>query len=118
MKRQLRAGIALLAFLGGCVAGGMQYQQIGQTYPHRGSASDVRIFEKTEPPEQYDRIGQIVWDYSRRKFDAPTLREILPDMKQKAWEVGGDALIIRDLREPRDPEGTLHVVADVVRWKR
>ena len=118
MRRQLRAAIVGLVFLSGCVAGGMQYQQIGQTYPRRGSADDIRIFEKTEPPEQYDRVGQIVWDYSRRKFDAPTVREILPDMKQKAWEVGGDALIIRDLTEPRNPDGTLHVAADVVRWRR
>jgi hypothetical protein len=88
------------------------------TYPPRGSASDVRLIEKGEPPEPYERLGQLTWDYRRSKFEPPTLQEILPELKQKAWEVGGDALVIRDLKEPRDSEGTLHVVSDVVRWKR
>jgi hypothetical protein len=39
-------------------------------------------------------------------------------LKQKAWEAGGDALIVRKLEEPREAEGTLRLAADVVRWKR
>jgi hypothetical protein len=117
MRRRFTGWLLSLVFLTGC-ATGLQYQALGPTYPPRGSASDVRLIEKGEPPEPYERLGQLTWDYRRSKFEPPTLQEILPELKQKAWEVGGDALVIRDLKEPRDSEGTLHVVSDVVRWKR
>jgi hypothetical protein len=117
MRRRL-VGLALaLGLLAGCAAG-MQYRQIGPTYPPRGSAAAIQLIERGEPAEPYDRIGQITWEYQREKFSPPLLKEILPDLQQKAWEVGGDALVIRELREPANPTGTLRVVADVVRWKR
>jgi hypothetical protein len=106
-----------LPLLGGCAAG-MQYQQVGPTYAPRGSASEVKIFEKGEPPEPYDRVGQITWDYQRSKFTPPQLQEIEGQLRQKAYEVGGDAVVVRKLEEPRNPEGTLKLVADVVRFKR
>jgi hypothetical protein len=106
-----------LALLGGCAAG-MQYQQIGPTYLPRGTAGEVKIFEKGEPPEPYDRIGQITWDYRRSKFTPPQLEEIEGELRQKAYEVGGDAVVVRKLEEPKDPEAPLKLTADVVRFKR
>ncbi len=106
-----------LPLLGGCAAG-MQYQQVGPTYAPRGSASDVKIL-KAEPPEPYDRVGQINWDYRRSKFTPPKLEEIEGQLRQKAYEVGGDAVIVRKLEEPaRDAEAPLKLTADVVRFKR
>ena len=110
----LAIGVALLA---GCAAG-LRYEQVGPTYPPRGSTSDVQIIERGEPSRPYERLGQITWDYERNKFDPPRLAEILPDLKQKTWEAGGDALIVRKLEEPpTNPRGTLRLIADVVRWK-
>jgi hypothetical protein len=106
-----------LPLLGGCAAG-MQYQQVGPTYAPRGTVGEVKIFEKGEPPEPYDRIGQITWDYRRSKFTAPQLQEIAGELRQKAYEVGGDAVVVRKLEEPRDAEGPLKLTADVVRFKR
>ena len=117
-----RPGLLLLLVgliaLGGCAAG-LQYQQIGQTYPPRGSSDAVKIFDRAEPPEPYDRVGQITWDYRRSKFTPPRLTEIEPQLRQKAYEAGGDALVVRKLEEPQtDAEGTLKLTADVVRFKR
>ena len=118
MRRVLAPLLFGCTVLAGCAAG-LQYVQVGPTYPPRGSASEVKVFDRVEPPEPYERLGEIRWDYRRKKFTPPRLIEILPDLKQKAWEVGGDALIVRRLEEPQsDPEGTLRAVADVVRWKR
>jgi hypothetical protein len=110
----LLIGVALLA---GC-AGGLRYTATGPTYPPRGTAGDVKLFDRVEPPEPYERLGQLTWEYRRSKFTPPRLTEVLPELRRKAWEVGGDALIVRRLKEPPDPEGTLEVAADVVRWKR
>jgi hypothetical protein len=105
-----------LTVLAGCAAG-MQYRQTGPSYPPRGSADQIEVYDRTPPPRPYEQIGEITYDYQRRKFQPPTLAEILPELRQKAWEVGGDALVVRKNEEPKDPEGTLRVVADVVRWK-
>jgi hypothetical protein len=106
-----------LPLLGGCAAG-MQYQQVGPTFPPRGTAADVKIIEKGEPSEPYDRVGQITWDYRRSKFTPPKLQEIEGELRKKAYEVGGDAVVVRKLEEPRDPEAPLKLTADVVRFKR
>jgi len=103
-------------WLGGCAAG-LQYTS-EKTYPPRGTAADVKIFNRSEPPEPYERLGQVTWDYSRSKFTAPELKEIEGDLKQKAWESGGDAIVIRDLQQPTSPDGVLRVKADVVRFRR
>jgi hypothetical protein len=103
-------------WLAGCAAG-LQYTS-EKTYPPRGTAADVKIIEKGEPPEPYERIGQITWEYQRRKFTPPQLEEIADQLKQKAWEAGGDAIVVRKLEEPTNPEGTLRVAADVVRFRR
>jgi len=118
LRRVLVPVLLALTGLTAC-AGGLRYTQVGPTYPPRGTASGVQLFDRVEPPEPYERLGQIAWDYRRAKFTPPRLTEILPALKQKAWESGGDALIVRRLEEPStDPEGTLRVAADVVRWKR
>jgi hypothetical protein len=103
-------------WLAGCAAG-LQYTA-EKSYPPRGTAAEVKIFDKVEPPEPYEKIGQISWDYQRRKFEPPQLKEIADDIKQKAWESGGDAIVIRKLEEPRDAEGVLRLSADVVRFRR
>jgi hypothetical protein len=103
-------------WLAGCAAG-LQYTS-EKTYPPRGTAAEVKIFEKVEPPEPYERIGKISWDYQRRKFEPPRLKEIEGEIKQKAWEAGGDAVIVRTLDEPREAEGVLRLSADVVRFRR
>lgn len=117
MRRELVGWLVGVAVLGGCAAG-MQYVQVGPTYPPRGTAAQVQVFDRTEPPAPYERLGEIRWDYRRRKFTPPRLVEILPELKQKAWEAGGDALVVRQLEEPVDPEGPLKLTADVVRFRR
>jgi hypothetical protein len=117
MRKRLVPLLLGLAVLAGCAAG-MQYRQTGPTYPPRGSTAEIALFDRVEPPQPYERLGEINWEYHRRKFTQPRLIEILPELKEKAREVGGDALVVRKLEEPANPEGTLKLVADVVRWKR
>jgi hypothetical protein len=116
MRRHGVLAVLVALWLSGCAAG-LQYTA-EKSYPPRGTAADVKVFEKAEPPEPYERIGQITWDYSRSKFTPPRLTEVLGELKQKAWEAGGDALVIRKLEEPTNPEGVLRLAADVVRFRR
>ena len=118
MRRWLARWLLGAALLAGC-AGGMQYVQVGPNYPPRGTAAEVRVYDRVEPPTAYERLGEIRWEYRRRKFTPPKLAEVLSDLRQKAWEVGGDAVVIRRLEEPpTDPEAPLKLVADVVRFRQ
>src|SRR5262249_60939689 len=86
-RRWRRHGLLLLLVgliaLGGCAAG-LQYRQIGQTYPPRGSADAIKIFDRAEPPEPYDRVGQITWDYRRAEVTPPPPQETAPPPPPKA----------------------------------
>jgi hypothetical protein len=118
MRRVLFTALLAGLLLGGC-AGGLQYKSLGPSHPPRGTPEQIQVFDRVEPPTPYDRIGQLSGEHQRRKFTPPRLIEILPEMKKKAWEVGGDALVVRKLEEPPvDPDGTLRVEADVVRFRR
>jgi hypothetical protein len=113
--RHLLAGLGIL-LLAGCAAG-PQYV-VEKSYPPRGTADAVQILLQKEPAEAYERLGTLTWDYSRNKFTAPTLEEIQADLKQKVYEAGGDALIVRKLELPKASDGVLRLGADVVRFKR
>jgi hypothetical protein len=114
-RRLLLIGLGLV-WLAGCASGPKYVAE--RSYPPRGTAAGIQVFDRREPPEPYDRLGQLSWDYQRSKFTPPRLVEILPELKQKAWEAGGDALVIRNLEEPMNPDGVLRVQADVVRFRR
>jgi hypothetical protein len=116
MVNRVLLGAIGLILLAGCAAG-LQYVA-EKSYPPRGTADAVQIFNQKEPAEAYERLGTITWDYSRQKFTAPTLEEIQADLKQKTYEAGGDALIVRKLELPRTSDGVLRLGADVVRFKR
>ena len=119
MRRARRFVLLLVGFsLAACAAGSMQFRAEGGPYPRRATVDQIQVFE-AEPGRAYDRVGQITWDYTHSKFAAPELAEILPALKQKAWESGGDALIIRraSFTGQPAPNGPLHVVADVIRWR-
>jgi hypothetical protein len=118
MRRAILGLLCVGLLLGGC-ASGLEYKSLGPSYPPRGTAEGIQVFDRVEPPAPYDRIGTISGEHQRRKFMPPRLIEILPEMKQKAYEAGGDALVVRKLEEPpTDPDGVLKVEADVVRFKR
>lgn len=116
MRRRVLLCVVGIVVLAGCASGPKYVAE--RMYPPRGTAADVQVFDRREPPEPYERLGQLTWDYQWSKFTPPRLVEILPELKQKAWEAGGDALVIRRLEEPQNPDGVLRVGADVVRWRR
>ena len=90
----------------------------GGPYPRRGTVEQVQVIE-SEPGRAYDRVGRIEWDYTDTHFQGPRLRDALPALKQKAWDVGGDALVIREAsqRGRQAPDQPLRVRADVIRWR-
>ena len=113
---RLLLSVVAVVVLAGCGSGPRYVAE--RTYPPRGTPADVQVFDRREPPEPYERLGQLTWDYRRSKFTPPRLTEVLPELRQKAWEAGGDALVIRRLEESLDHEGVLRVSADVVRFRR
>ena len=116
MRRRVFVIMLGVMWLAGCASGPQYVAE--RTYPPRGTAEGVQLFDRREPPEPYERLGRLTWDYQRSKFTPPRLVEILPQLEQKAWEAGGDPLVIRTLEEPQNPEGVLRVGADVVRFRR
>jgi hypothetical protein len=117
--RRVILGLLCVGLLAGGCASGIEYKSLGPSYPPRGTAEGIKIFDRVEPPEPYDRIGTISGEYQRRKFTPPRLHEIQGEVKQKAYDAGGDAVIVRNLVEPPyDPDGVLKLQADVVRFKR
>ena len=86
------------------------------SYASRRTPSEVKIFY-SEPKLQYESLGIINWDYYQPGWRAPSITDILPQLRKKVSEEGGDAIIIRKQEIPPLTERNLRVIAEVIRYK-
>ncbi len=104
--------------LAGCATRGMQFVADGGPYAQRTPAERIQVFESDPGGRAYVRVGRINWDYTSGTVEA-RLVDVLPRLKDKASQVGGDALIVRQAEYVGTPSAgkPLVVHADVIRWQ-
>ena len=86
------------------------------SYASRRAPSEIKIFY-SEPKLQYESLGIIIWDYYQPGWRAPSITDMLPQLRKKASEKGGDAIIIRKQEVLPLLQRNLRVIAEVIRHK-
>lgn len=120
--RQIGIAVVLAGSLtlGACATTGVKFTPAGGTYPARGTAEQIQMFTAANAPTRpFVKVGEISGEYQHKKFTVPKIEDALPEMKQKAWEGGGDAIVVREAQiiGTPNPDKPLHIKADVIRWQ-
>jgi len=63
-------------------------------YEPRGRPETIEVLYE-DPTDQYELLGTIDWDHYQPGFRRPSITEVLPQLRLKAWRVGGDAIVVR-----------------------
>lgn len=102
--------------LTGCGTG-LQYTELSsETFERRTEPSKIDLLFE-EPDREYTRLGRINWDYYEPGTSAPDLNDVSPDLRKKASQEGGDALIIRQQQSsPGSNTRVFRVTAEVIRY--
>jgi hypothetical protein len=112
--------LAATLTLGACAPGALKFSPAGTQYPARGTAEQVQVFKLGQTPNRpFVKVGEITGEFQHKKFSVPTLEDATPELKQKAWEAGGDAVVVRraEIIGTPNPDKPLHLTADVIRWQ-
>lgn len=120
MRRRVQwlgLGIALLVAGGGCSVPIQYVRSSPSTFPPRGDPANVRLLY-AEPLEPFEVLGVVSWEYYQPGLRAYEVPDILSRLQRKAWEVGGDALIVRKHIIDSAVTRNLQIVADVIRFRR
>jgi hypothetical protein len=99
----------------------MQFVADDREYPTGSDPEQIEVIHPSEAPlgRPFVRVGVITWEYTHLRFTPPRLDDALPALRQKASEVGGDALVVRQaqMMGRPDPGKILHLRVDVIRWR-
>ena len=120
--RQIGIAVVFAAglILGACAPTALKFTPAGGTYPTRNTAEQVQVFNVANAPTRpFVKVGEISGGYQHKKFTVPKIEDALPELKQKAWEGGGDAIVVREAQiiGTPNPDKPLHIKADVIRWQ-
>ena len=107
-KCQLRKifSVLLILFLGGC-ATVTKVDRVGTTLPALASKCQVDVIEKTALPLKYEMIGKIETHIQGNIFFGGVVRtndEGYKELRAKACELGGNAVVIDDSMESSSAE--------------
>ncbi len=112
--------LVIASLLGGCSSA--RFIATGNTYPPRPEDCQIEVFSSRIPDREYVELGILEGEGS---LGADTLARVLPKMKQKACEAGGDAIILGSSGKSMNVSGDdnwissdekLNVTATVIRW--
>ncbi len=104
-------GVFILASCGGP----MQYVENIDRAPT--AASHITVMY-SEPQRAYEIVGIINWDYSKSVISIPSITDVLPRLKEKAAQEGGDAIIIRKQDILPLTENVLRLIIEVIKFKQ
>jgi hypothetical protein len=94
--------------------------KLSSNYPAKPEGCDIKIYKDTKPTEQYETLGKIESHIKRNFFLGGRVNlvdEGFQELRQKACELGGDAVVIDDYMESAVSEMThVHVWATVVKF--
>jgi hypothetical protein len=111
--------LILLMTLSAC-ATETKISKLSSSYPVKPEGCDIIIYKDSKPTEQCEILGKIESHIKRNFFFGGRVNledEGFQELRQKACELGGDAIIIDDYMESAVAEMThVHVWATVVKF--
>ena len=69
------------------------------------------------PTAEYENLGIVDYSFFRPGLRTPSLTDVLPDLKNKVQDFGGNAFIVRHRVPDRDDKRTLRVTVEVLKLK-
>ena len=69
------------------------------------------------PTADYDDLGVVQFTFFRAGIVTPSVNAVLPELKAKVREAGGNAFILLAQSPDRDDKRVLHVNAEVLKLK-
>jgi hypothetical protein len=108
--------IATSLWVTGCGTSLQYIDNSGKRHEPRGDPSRIKVLYK-EPTEKYELLDTINWDYYQPGFRRPAITDVLTELRQKAWQVGGDAIIVRGQEVASPQSRNLLVLVDVIRFE-
>lgn len=107
------AAILAMIFLGGCASA--KFIETGPQSPAKEDDCPIEVFSSKTPDRDYEELGIIE---GSGFLGGDTMSKVLPKMKQKACQAGGDAIILNESQKFMDrfDDQKLNVTATVIRW--
>lgn len=120
-RRRLSYCLSLPLVVSACTQVDTTVQKQGVSSQTRSEDCDVKIFRNDKPKEPYQSLGKIETHIQRNFFlgGGVRLEEGYKELKTKACELGGDAILIDHVIESKAAENThIHVWATVIKLAR
>jgi hypothetical protein len=80
------------------------------------ATDDVRLLT-AYPQTAYDDLGTVQYTFFRPGFMTPALNTIMPELKDKIRQAGGNAFVIVDQSTDKTDKRVLHISAQVLKVK-
>jgi hypothetical protein len=69
------------------------------------------------PTTDYDNLGTSTFTFFRPGYRTPSVSDVLPELKTRVREAGGNAFIVLQQQPSRDDKRSLRVSAEILRLK-
>ena len=107
--------VALLVIFAGCSS--TPPAPAPAANPPAAEGSSVELLT-TYPSADYDNLGMVDFNFFRPGIRTPSVSDILPELKTKVRDAGGNAFIVRNQQPDRNEKRTLRVSAEILRVKK
>jgi hypothetical protein len=78
--------------------------------------NDVQ-FLREYPSADYDDLGTVSFTFFRKGYRTPSVSDVLPELKTRVHEAGGNAFLVVQQQPDRDDKRMLRVSAEILRLK-
>ena len=85
--------------------------------PAASPASDEVRFLTEYPTAEYDDLGTVSFTFFRKGYRTPSVSDVLPELKTRVHQAGGNAFIVVQQQPDRDDKRMLRVSAEILRLK-
>ncbi|MBU0475379.1 MAG: hypothetical protein KKF62_14620 [Bacteroidetes bacterium] len=90
------------------------YIQTGKSMNAKSIDCLIEVFNSKIPERKFEELGILE---SKGIYSYNTFEKVLPKLKEKACENGGDAIIIKNIQKyVEDSDERIFVIATVIKW--
>lgn len=107
--------LLIITFLIGCIASA-KFIKTGPSADAKSNDCYIEIFNSKVPEREYYELGILEGEGI---FGLASVEQVLPKLKEKACQAGGDAIIIKTVQKYVDDsdDEKIHIIATVIKWR-